>query len=105
MRSDLGTCPGAAGSATCLGVRVCRAASGPKEDNRTGSFVSAHQPKALDAAQGLLIALAAVLLGIALVLGDVTLPRSVFGGSLFVLAGVCWAMATLLKARRERRRA
>jgi drug/metabolite transporter (DMT)-like permease len=51
----------------------------------------------------LLIALAAVLGGIALVLGDITIPQSTVGGVAFILAGVCWAIAAIL-ARRKRQR-
>ncbi|WP_131103269.1 hypothetical protein [Ornithinimicrobium sufpigmenti] len=52
--------------------------------------------------QGLLIALAAVLAGVALVMGDITVPQSAVGGGALVLAGICWAAAAVLKARSGR---
>ena len=64
-----------------------------------GDALSAMNPRDVDLTQGLLIAVAAVLVGIALVLGDITLPRSVVGGSILVLAGVCWAIAAFLRRR------
>ena len=64
--------------------------------------MSALNPRAVDLIQGLLIALAAVLFGVALILGDITLPQSVVGGSLLVVAGVCWAIAAFLRRRQTR---
>lgn len=64
--------------------------------------MSAGAGRSWDLAQGLFIALAAVLAGVALMLGDVTIPQSAVGGGLLILAGVCWAVATALKARRGR---
>lgn len=61
--------------------------------------MSALNPRAVDLIQGLLIALAAVLFGVALILGDITLPQSVVGGSFLILAGLCWAIAVFLRGR------
>lgn len=65
--------------------------------------MSARAARSYELAQGLLIALAAVLGGIALVLGDITIPQSTVGGVAFILAGVCWAIAAII-ARRKRQR-
>lgn len=66
------------------------------------NHVSARNSKAVDLTQGLLIAFAAMSFGVALILGDISLPKSASGGSVFVLAGLCWATATLLKGARKR---
>ena len=52
-------------------------------------------------AQGLVLAFAAVSAGIALMLGDITISQSIFGGVVLALAGICWAVATVLQARRK----
>lgn len=62
--------------------------------------MSAGAGRSAELAQGLFIALAAFLGGLAVMTGDVTIPQSAFGGGLLILAGVCWAVATVLKARR-----
>jgi drug/metabolite transporter (DMT)-like permease len=59
-------------------------------------------PRAVDLIQGLLIALATVLFGVALILGDITLPQSVVGGGFLVVAGFCWAIAAVLRRRHTR---
>ena len=64
--------------------------------------MSAGAGRSYELAQGLLIALAAVLVGVALMLGDVTIPQSAVGGGFLIFAGVCWAVAAALRARRGR---
>lgn len=75
---------------------------GPEPDSV--NRMSAQKPSPMDRAQVLVGALAAVFFGIALCFGDVTLPRSVLGGSIFILAGVCWAIAAVMDFQKRRRR-
>lgn len=72
------------------------------ESTNWSGCVSAMNPRAVDLIQGLLIALATVLFGVALILGDITLPQSVVGGGFLVVAGLCWAIAAVLRRRHTR---
>ena len=63
--------------------------------------MSAGAGRSYEFGQALFVALAAVLGGLAVMMGDVTIPQSAFGGGLLILAGVCWAVAAVLPTRRR----
>lgn len=63
----------------------------------------APRQKMLDAVQTSLVALALVALGAALILGDVTLPRSPVAGGFIVLAGACYLLAAVMRLRSGRK--
>ncbi|VXB42071.1 hypothetical protein [Citricoccus sp. K5] len=53
--------------------------------------------------QAVLIGAAILFAGIALLAGDITIPRSFVGGALLALAGICYLASALLKIRHRPR--
>ncbi|NUL46322.1 hypothetical protein F7P69_14115 [Cellulosimicrobium funkei] len=53
--------------------------------------------------QACLIGVAFLLVGLGLMVGDIVIPRSLFGGSLLILAGVCYLVSVFLRLQRRSR--
>lgn len=51
--------------------------------------------------QACLIGVAFLLVGLGLLAGDIVIPRSLFGGGLLIVAGVCYLVSALLRSQRR----
>lgn len=51
--------------------------------------------------QACLIGVAFLLVGLGLLAGDIVIPRSLLGGGLLILAGVCYLVSALLRSQRR----